>query len=63
LGNTKNKIRYYHCVNCGYYGDFGFERQRGIKCKDCKYDILTDLTKEEYDEYTSEEPDDEEIYE
>ena len=43
-------MRYYWCVNCGYHGDFKFNRQKSIKCQICDYDELTELDKEEWDE-------------
>lgn len=42
--------RYYWCVNCGYHGDFGFERHRNIKCQCCDYDELALYTEEEWKE-------------
>jgi len=42
-------MRYYHCTDCGYVGDFGFDRQRNVSCSDCgESELLTELTLEEY---------------
>lgn len=43
-------MRYYFCVNCGYHGDFSFDRKRNIKCESCDYEDVTELSKEEYEE-------------
>lgn len=43
-------MKYYWCVNCGYHGDFGFERQRNVKCEKCEYEDICEFDKEEYDE-------------
>ena len=47
-------MKYYWCVNCGYYGDFGFFRQKNIKCQICEYDDLTEYEEEEYTEWARE---------
>lgn len=44
-------MRYYKCVDCGYRGDFGFYRAKNIKCGFCKYDMLVEYEKEEYQEW------------
>ena len=41
-------MRFYHCTNCGNLDDFGFSRQRNIKCNDCGYELITKLTVAEY---------------
>lgn len=46
-----NGIRYYWCVNCGFRGNFKKIKFRNINCKNCNYDMLTILTKEEYYDY------------
>ena len=52
MESSKSKTRYYWCVNCGHHGDYGKERQRGVKCEKCDYDDITPLDKEEFIEYT-----------
>lgn len=44
-------MRYYWCVNCGYHGDFKFDRQKSIKCNSCDYEDLTELEDDEWNEY------------
>ena len=47
-------VRYYWCVNCGHHGDFGFWRQRGIKCEKCEYEVLASYSWDEWDEIMAE---------
>lgn len=46
-----NKFQFYWCVNCGHTGDFGFERQKNIKCEECSYEDIVNLDQEEYTLY------------
>lgn len=41
--------QYYYCVNCGYHGDFGFKRERGLSCDSCDYSMLTPLSVKEFE--------------
>ena len=41
-------MRYYYCINCGYVGDFKFQRKRSIICDCCGYNDLVQLNKEEW---------------
>jgi len=42
-------MRYYYCASCGYVEDFGFDRQRGVKCKNCgNTDLLAELDRDDY---------------
>lgn len=43
-------MRYYWCVNCGYCGDFGFERLKNQKCESCNYDDLVPYDADEWEE-------------
>lgn len=43
-------MRYYWCVNCGYHGDFGFERLRNQTCESCNYDGVTGYEEDELEE-------------
>lgn len=55
---AKQCIRWYFCVNCGHHGDYGFERQRSLKCEKCEYDDICELDKEEYEHYTAQRKED-----
>lgn len=41
-------MRYYWCCQCGFVGDFGFDRERRVLCQDCSDDLLAEITEEEY---------------
>lgn len=41
-------MKYYWCVNCGYYGEFDFYRQRNVKCESCAYEDLTAYEEDEW---------------
>ena len=47
----ETKIQYYWCVNCGYHGNFGRPRSRGVTCQKCDYDCLTQFSLEEIREF------------
>lgn len=44
-------MRYYKCVDCGYRGDFKFERERNVKCQICSYDMLVEYTEKEHKDW------------
>lgn len=48
--------RFYYCVNCGYRGDFGFDRHRNVKCEKCQYEILSMMNLEDWMEELRERP-------
>ena len=47
--SLKTRIRYYWCVNCGKNGDYGYERQRGLVCEDCKYEDIVPMSAKEHE--------------
>ncbi len=42
-------MKHYHCINCGYTGEFKIYRQRDVKCESCDYDELSEITDEEWE--------------
>ena len=38
----------YWCVNCGWHGDFGYERKRGLQCENCSYEHIIPISKTEF---------------
>ena len=49
-------IRFYWCVNCGYFGDFRSYRKRGLKCQKCGYEELLSYSEEDWIEELRERP-------